>query len=150
MIDTGLGIKALILNGHDILILVKPNGVSDLPGGKVEYGENQVEALNREIIEETGLIVKIHDPIVHWSFTKSNSLQISGATHLCQYLGGRIRLSDEHSDYFWLPLKKIDGSKSHTAWVAVSKFKTLGFTKYVFSDHTVENSWRRYAACKKR
>ena len=61
--DTGLGVKALVLKGEDILILVKPNGVSDLPGGKVEYGENQVEALNREIIEETGLIVKIHDPV---------------------------------------------------------------------------------------
>jgi regulator of extracellular matrix RemA (YlzA/DUF370 family) len=46
----------------EVLILVKPNGVSDLPGGKVEYGENKVEALDREIIEETGLIVKIHDP----------------------------------------------------------------------------------------
>ena len=148
--DTRLGVKALILKGDEVLILLKPNGVSDLPGGKVEYGENQVEALNREIIEETGLIVKIHDPIAHWSFTKSKSLQISGATHLCHYLGGRIRLSDEHSDYFWLPLETIDCSKSHTGWVAVSRLKTLGFTKYVFSDHTVENPWRRHAARKKR
>ena len=149
--DTGLGVKALVLKGEDILILVKPNGVSDLPGGKVEYGENQVEALNREIIEETGLIVKIHDPIAHWSFTKSNSLQISGATHFCHYLGGRIRLSDEHSDYFWLPLETIDCSESHTGWVAASRLKTLDFKKFIFSPaNAIKNSWRRHAARKKR
>ena len=149
MTDTGLGVKALILNGHDILILVKHSGVLDLPGGRIEYGENQKEALDREIIEETGLIVKIHDPIAHWSFTKSNSLQISGATHLCQYLGGRIRLSDEHSDYFWFPLETIDCSKSHLSSVAASKLKTLGLEKYIFSHNHSAYPWRCHVACKK-
>ena len=133
MIDTGCGVKGLIFNEDEILILVKPGGVSDLPGGKVEYGENQKEALDREITEETGLITKIHDPIVRWSFTKSNGLQITGVTYLCQYIGGRVTLSDEHSDYFWLPRKRIECFNSRAGWMITVKLKTHGFTKFVFS-----------------
>ena len=109
MINTGLGVKGLILNGHEILVLVKPNGVSDLPGGRIEYGENQIEALNREIVEETGLITKIHDPVAWWSFTKPNGLHITGLTYLCLYISGQVSLSDEHSDFYWLPLSNING-----------------------------------------
>jgi 8-oxo-dGTP diphosphatase len=105
--DMGLGVKGLILSGHEVLILVKPNGTSDFPGGKVESGENHIQALDREIIEETGLTVKIYDPIAQWSFTKSSGLQINGVTYLCQYLRGQVSLSDEHCDFYWLPLSKI-------------------------------------------
>ncbi len=107
MIDTQMGVKGLIFKGSDILTLFKSNGESDLPGGKVEFGENQIEALNREITEETGLIVKIQDPIAQWSFIKHTGLRITGVTYLCQYLGGQVLLSDEHSDFFWLPLNNV-------------------------------------------
>jgi 8-oxo-dGTP diphosphatase len=149
--DVGLGVKGLIFNNHEVLILVKPNGVLDFPGGKVEFGENHIQALEREIIEETGLTVKIHDPIAQWSFTKSTGLQITGVTYFCQYLGGRITLSNEHSDYFWLPKRKFECSNSHTGWMNASRLETFGFAKFIFSPNiTVKNSWRRYATCKKR
>ena len=143
MIDTGWGVKGLVFNGHEVLILVKPSGVSDLPGGKIEYGENQKEALDREITEGTGLITEIHDPIALWSFTKSNGLQITGVTYVCEYIKGRVTLSDEHCDYFWLPRKKIECFNSRAGWKNTSKLKNHGFAKFVFSpDITVENSWR--------
>jgi 8-oxo-dGTP diphosphatase len=151
LIDTGRGVKALIINGQEVLILVKPNGVSDLPGGKVEYGENRKEALYREIVEETGLITEIHDPIAGWSFTKSNGLQITGVTYLCQYLGGQVSLSSEHSDFHWLPRKKVESRNLRAGWMNTAKLKNHGFAKFVFSpEFTVENSWRYYAACKTR
>jgi 8-oxo-dGTP diphosphatase len=132
--DTGLGVKALILKGHDILILVKHSGVLDLPGGKVELGETRKEALGREITEETGLITRIQDPICHWSITKSDGLQIIGVTYLCQYAGGRVSLSNEHSNYFWCPRKKIQRANSRSGWMNASRMEKRGFARFVFSD----------------
>ena len=123
----GLGVKGLILNGHEVLILVEPNGISDFPGGKVESGENHIQALEREIIEETGLTVKIHAPIAQWSFTKSSGLQISGVTYLCQYLRGRVSLSDEHCNFYWLPLSSISAVESRQGFSQQGEVQKLYF-----------------------
>jgi len=62
------GVKGIIRKNGHILVLVKPNGTLDLPGGRVENGETVETALKREIAEETGLKVEIHDPVEEWSF----------------------------------------------------------------------------------
>jgi len=33
------GVKGIVRKDDRILVLVKPNGTLDLPGGRVEYGE---------------------------------------------------------------------------------------------------------------
>lgn len=56
---THIGVYGLITNQDDILLIKKGRGPYkgkyDLPGGKIEFGETQIEALRRELIEETGL-----------------------------------------------------------------------------------------------
>ena len=36
--DTGIGVKGIIRKGNRFLVLVKPNGTVDLPGGRAEDG----------------------------------------------------------------------------------------------------------------
>lgn len=56
---THIGVYGLILNEDKVLLTKKGRGAYtgkyDLPGGKIEFGETQIEALMREIDEETGL-----------------------------------------------------------------------------------------------
>ena len=98
--DTGLGIKGLVIKGEQILVLRKPNGKLDLPGGRVERGESPEESLEREICEELGRVwVRILSPLATWSFLKAPGFHIRGTTWACRYLGGSIRLGGEHSHY---------------------------------------------------
>ena len=60
-----LGAGALILDEHDRMLLVLETGVGkrgkwSLPAGKVEPGESVIDAMIREVREETGCTV---DPV---------------------------------------------------------------------------------------
>jgi 8-oxo-dGTP diphosphatase len=54
-----LSAYAVILNEKKEILVVDANGTYYLPGGGIDEGENEIEALKREAIEETGY--QIHD-----------------------------------------------------------------------------------------
>jgi 8-oxo-dGTP pyrophosphatase MutT (NUDIX family) len=101
------GVKGIIRKDDRILVLVKPNGTLDLPGGRVENGETIKAALRREINEETGLKVGIYDPVEEWSFYKTPNHLIKGITLECAYLEGKVKLCGEHKSYFWAAIDSI-------------------------------------------
>ncbi|MEO2204556.1 NUDIX domain-containing protein [Paenibacillus pabuli] len=75
---THLGVYGLIRWGHKILLIHKARGAYkgywDLPGGRLEFGEQPETTLHREIEEETGLtdvqvtIRSAESNVVHWVY----------------------------------------------------------------------------------
>jgi len=116
------GVKGIVRKNDHILVLVKPNGTLDLPGGRIENGETIKSALRREINEETGLKVEIHDPVDEWSFYNSSNYLIKGLTMECAYLEGNVKLCGEHKSFFWSAIDSIKRLKFNRDFLRNLKF----------------------------
>lgn len=108
--DRPLGVagKAIVRgDGGRILLLQRAStsshdpGLWELPGGKMDYGEQLPEALAREVAEETGLTVSVGRPILTWHFTKE-PFWVTGVTFICDLVDGEMALSSEHDDAAWV------------------------------------------------
>ena len=81
-----------------------PN-VYELPGGHVDFGEDIVAALQREIVEEFNMTIKIGDAFA--AFTYLNDIKGSHSVEVVFFAQfnepvEKIRLNPEdHSEYHW-------------------------------------------------
>lgn len=104
------GVKALILK-DDKFLAMHNKGVKEdlweLPGGRMEFGETAEETLKREIMEETGLIVKPIKLLDTWNLILRVDYQIAGIIYLCELEEGEVRLSDEHDAYKWIGIDEM-------------------------------------------
>ncbi len=113
----GVAVKAAIMKGSGLLVLYKtheeaagdpdPSVRADLPGGRVEFGESPIEALRREVAEETGLEVDVVGPVATWHSVRGR-FQLVGIDYLCEYVAGEVVLSDEHERFAWLTEEEMD------------------------------------------
>ena len=106
--------KAVIVNAQNqVLILREATSYQDgtnhgryhLPGGRLESGEPFLQGLSREVLEETGLRIKIGHPVLvgEWFPTiKGVPNQIVAVFFKCEPLSAKVVLSDEHDDYKWV------------------------------------------------
>ena len=101
-------VKSVVMRDGKVLVLTKPDGKPDLPGGQVEEGENSEQGLHREIQEETGITVRILQFISKWTYKKGPELTVVGITFLCEYLSGDVKLSPEHREYCWMTSVELE------------------------------------------
>jgi len=102
--------KAFIVKDNAVLLVKRrPNDVHkpsewDIPGGRLEPGENPHDGLKREAREEVGMDILICAPIHVQHFTRDDGQQISLTVFLCSSDTSDITLSEEHTEYAWVPL----------------------------------------------
>jgi 8-oxo-dGTP pyrophosphatase MutT (NUDIX family) len=85
------------------------NGLWCLPGGGVDSGESVSEACEREVLEETGLIVRVKrligvysDPHMMVEYADGNRFQIVALNFEAEVVGGVLIISNETTavDFF--------------------------------------------------
>lgn len=104
--------KALFAKGGEVLIL---NSARDeyweLPGGKLEVGEEPETGLSREVKEELDIDDFEVQKILHvFSFEATDEdadWYFVVCVYLCKLGDKNIRLSEEHSDAKWVRTKEI-------------------------------------------
>ena len=111
-----IAVKSFIVNENKLLILKRrPNDVHspgnwDIPGGRLELGEDPYIGLKRETKEETGLDIEILNPLNVHHFTRDDGQKITMITFLCKLFSNRnVKLSEEHTEFKW---SNIDNSLS--------------------------------------
>jgi len=69
--DLVSSVRAVVFKEDLMLVMRNPGGTHILPGGRVEEGETLEEALQRELLEEAGVEIRIGDQIglVHFRHT---------------------------------------------------------------------------------
>jgi 8-oxo-dGTP pyrophosphatase MutT (NUDIX family) len=73
--------KALILRGRSVLLQAcrfDGQAVYLLPGGTQEFGESLIEAVRREVLEETGMRVRVDGLLWVREFIARNHLPVAG------------------------------------------------------------------------
>ncbi len=103
-------------DGEENILLVKTrDGGWVYPGGQVEVGENLLDALVREIKEESGLDITVSNLIGVYSNTGIFKWY-DGVTDVptqvifdfvCKLIGGELAVSEETTDSRWVPKDKV-------------------------------------------
>ena len=121
-------VKALIYRDGHILLLRKPEGEWDLPGGRLDEGEDPKLALRREIREELGVKAKIFG-LADCTIRRSKaSTEIFVVSYRCDIKGSvkDIRLSKEHTEARYVPMAKVHGLDMQNAYKVAAR---RGFAK---------------------
>lgn len=82
--------------------------VYDFPGGTIEIGEEIEGALIREVVEETGLKVKMYEPLFVYAFMSGPLRHQFQIVYKCKYKNGKVKLNpEEHDSYKWVKMKDL-------------------------------------------
>jgi 8-oxo-dGTP diphosphatase len=103
-----VAVNAFLIH-HDRFLLLKrinPPIIWGPPGGKLHKNEDPLAGLRREVSEEAGLTIQIHQPVTTW-FGRFRSLPLLSVDYLCTTDHGEVTLSDEHDQYRWLRIEEL-------------------------------------------
>ena len=99
-------VAALIENDDKILIAKRctgdPNvfGKWEFPGGKVELNEDEIHAIEREILEEFELEIKVKKFLIN-NVCEYPTKIVDLRLYSCDYVSGEFQLHD-HSEIAWV------------------------------------------------
>ena len=111
-----VGVGAVIVEGDRALLVKRANdpykGQWSIPGGRVELGESLVEAICREMREETGLDVEVGPLIEVFERIERDDTGVRYhfvvIDYLCTCAGGVLCAGDDAEDAAWVTSDELD------------------------------------------
>ena len=115
-----VGVGALIKRNDEILIVKRGNepgkGLWSVPGGLVETGETLIEAVKREVKEETGLkikVLKLIDVLENIVRDENGKVRFHYVLidFLAEPIGGKLTPKSDILDAKWVRISDLDKFK---------------------------------------
>ncbi len=106
-------VGAVVTDGQGRLLMIKrahePGaGLWSIPGGRIEPGETDTEALIREMREETGLAVEVGPLIGSVQRPGLDGAVIDIRDYAATVAGGTLRPGDDAADARWVEAADLD------------------------------------------
>lgn len=111
-----VGVGAVVIYNSKVLLVQRATppyqGQWCIPGGKVRFGESLQQAAEREIEEETGLLVKAGDPVYSFEIIETDNPE--KAYHYvvidleAEFLSGDIQAGGDALDVLWFSREQIE------------------------------------------
>ena len=111
-----VAVAGVVKNADNEILLVKHHRDGWVyPGGQVEVGENLIEAVKREILEESGIAAEVGEVFCIASNTGTHP-GYNGVKEVptklmldfcCTAAGGELRGSDENDESAWVPEREV-------------------------------------------
>jgi ADP-ribose pyrophosphatase YjhB (NUDIX family) len=130
-----VGVGAIVLDGSRVVLVKRGHeplqGEWSLPGGAVELGETLEAALAREVLEETGLRVRVREPVEIFE-----RIQPAGdgrirfhyvvIDYLCTLEGGRLQPGSDAEEVRWAEVDNLSPFRlTVTATLVIAKARRL-------------------------
>jgi len=113
MSEMWVGVKSIIVYDRKALLIQRSDysgggdGDWEIPGGGLQFGEDLLEGLRREVKEETGLTIRGSKLIYAMTALVNPQRQVVGLTYLSYTDTDAVTLSHEHINYVWATRKQL-------------------------------------------
>ena len=101
-------IKGVLLVGGKVVLVRNSRDEWELPGGRLENGEDHAQALVREFAEELSLSIRVDAPIDSYLFEVIPGRQVFIVTYGCSLVGDfQPKISAEHTEHCLWPVDRL-------------------------------------------
>lgn len=113
-----LAVSAAIFRDNRVLLVRRARAPAKalwtLPGGRVEIGETLVQAVTREVMEETGLTIRVAELAGYRESILDQDVPGRGRHFVilpfaAEWLAGDVKLNDELGDHRWCEVEAAAG-----------------------------------------
>lgn len=129
-----LAVGTVVLRDDRILLVRRAKapsaGLWAVPGGRVELGETLQQAAERELLEETGVVVHAEKPIYAFDAIERDAagrvlFHYAVVDLLATYVSGQPRAMDDAAEARWMAARELE--QSATSAVTVDLLRKIGF-----------------------